>query len=198
MDGYQQRTELKKSAIREAALSLFSEFGFDKVSLAEIARKARVSPVTLYNYFGTKDELIKKVMSSFLEEEWMRYRELFHSNLPFPDKVKKMIFDATHWNERVNRHLLQQLLSDDPEWRSLVERIYKDALPELIRFIEHGKEEGYIDTGISTNTILLYFNLMKEMKMTSLFKQHIHDTKTIDELTHLFFYGLLNQKMIEE
>ena len=93
MDGYQQRTEKKKKNIRKAAFELFSAYGIAKVSLSEIAKKAQVSPVTIYNYFGTKDMLVKEVMTAFLEESWQQQIELLQSDLPFPDKVEKMMFD---------------------------------------------------------------------------------------------------------
>lgn len=195
MDGYQQRTEKKKKAIIQASFELFSTYGVDKVSLAEIAKNARVSPVTIYNYFGTKDELVRKVLFSFLEEEWARQIELMRSDLSFPQKIRKMMFGAILWTDKLNSSFIQQLLSDDPEWKELVEKIYTEAVPELIQFIEHGKAQGYIDKDISSDTIFLYFNLIKEMKLTNLFKQSLQNPQTIDELTHLFFYGILNRQV---
>lgn len=195
MDGYQQRTEKKKKAIRHAAFDLFAAYGIEKVSLAEIAKKANVSPVTIYNYFGTKDKLVKKVMITFLEEEWQRQIELVQSDLPFPDKVKKMMFDAVEWTEKWNKDVLEQLLSHDSEWRAMVEVVFEKALPEWMRFIEIGKEEGYIDQDLSTNTILVYFKLLKEIKLTPLFKEASTDVRMLEELNRIIFYGLLNQKI---
>lgn len=194
MDGYMQRTEKKKKAIRHAALELFSAYGIEKVSLAEIAKTAHVSPVTIYNYFGTKDELIKKVMYFFLEDEWHKQIELIKSSLSFPEKIQKMLFDEVEWTNKWNKEILDQLLSNDPEWRAMVEVIFNEALPEIMRFIESGKEEGYIDKDLSTSTVLVYFNLLKELKFTSLFKEVSADTQMLEELSRLFIHGLLNQK----
>lgn len=195
MDGYQLRSEKKKKAIRQSAFELFATYGIDKVSLAEIAKKAQVSPVTIYNYFGTKDDLVRKVMTSFLEDEWRQRIELLRSDLSFPQKIKKMIFETSEWVERVNIGLFHQMLSSDPDWQAIIENIYAESIPELRQFIESGRAEGYIDKSISTNTIMLYFNLIKEMKLTSLFKDASSDPRTLDELTHLIFYGLLNQRI---
>jgi AcrR family transcriptional regulator len=46
-----------RQAISDAGTRLFEARGFDAVTLAEIADAANVSVKTVWNYFGTKDEL---------------------------------------------------------------------------------------------------------------------------------------------
>jgi AcrR family transcriptional regulator len=54
--------ERKKRATREAiaaaAMELFTERGFDSVTVAEVAAAADVSEKTVFNYFPTKEELV--------------------------------------------------------------------------------------------------------------------------------------------
>jgi AcrR family transcriptional regulator len=47
-----------RQAIADAALALFLERGFDRVSVNEIADKADVSTTTLFNYFPSKEALL--------------------------------------------------------------------------------------------------------------------------------------------
>ena len=58
MNQYQKTTEKKKQAIIQAALQLFKEKGFKETSIKSIAEVAEVSPVSIYNYFGGKDNLV--------------------------------------------------------------------------------------------------------------------------------------------
>lgn len=194
MDGYMQRTENKKSKIKQVAFELFLKHGIEKVSLAEIAKGAGVSPVTIYNYFGTKDQLIAKVMTSFLEDEWQQKIELMRSELPFPEKVERMIFESIQWTEKLNLSVMNQVLSNDSEWKTVVETVFSSALTELTQFIEAGKAEGYIDKDIPTNSILIYFNLVKEMKLTSQFKEISSNPLLLGDLTQLIFYGFLKKR----
>ncbi|MFI9627657.1 TetR/AcrR family transcriptional regulator [Streptomyces sp. NPDC052042] len=46
-----------------AATELFAERGFDKVSVAEIAEAAEVSKMTVFNYFGGKEDLVLAPMA---------------------------------------------------------------------------------------------------------------------------------------
>ena len=53
--------------ILDAAVVLFTEKGFDQVKAEEIAEQAEVSVGTLYNYFGSKNEILLTL--SALENE---------------------------------------------------------------------------------------------------------------------------------
>ena len=61
--------ELKKAQTRQTiadtALRLFTERGFDQVTVAEVARKAVVSEATLFNYFPTKEDLLFSSMGAY-------------------------------------------------------------------------------------------------------------------------------------
>jgi AcrR family transcriptional regulator len=54
--------EQKKLQTRQAiflvALEMFREHGFDKVTVAEIAERAGISKMTIFNYFPTKEEIV--------------------------------------------------------------------------------------------------------------------------------------------
>jgi len=47
-----------REAIAETARRLFSEHGFDAVTVADVARAADVSRKTVFNYFPTKEDLV--------------------------------------------------------------------------------------------------------------------------------------------
>lgn len=54
-----QRDESKRLAFLEATLKEVAEFGFSGTSVARIARRAGVSPGTLYIYYADKDALLE-------------------------------------------------------------------------------------------------------------------------------------------
>ena len=62
LNGYERRTKAKKESIVNAARKRFTTRGITDVSIKEIAAKANVSQVTIYNYFGSKNALQKKCL----------------------------------------------------------------------------------------------------------------------------------------
>ncbi len=58
----ERRSERSRQSILQAALELVIEKGLSKLSLREIARRADYSPAGLYEYFGSKDEIIEALV----------------------------------------------------------------------------------------------------------------------------------------
>jgi AcrR family transcriptional regulator len=52
------RTERTRAALLEAALTLFTEQGFEETTVAQIAARAGVTEMTFYRHFGTKDAVL--------------------------------------------------------------------------------------------------------------------------------------------
>jgi AcrR family transcriptional regulator len=64
----ERKKQQTRELLAETARRLFSERGFERVSVAEIAREADVSEKTVFNYFPTKEDLVYWRLSTFEEE----------------------------------------------------------------------------------------------------------------------------------
>ena len=83
-----QRDEQKQEAIIQATVQLINETGFAASSVAKIAKKAGVSPATIYIYYENKEDLLvstyvdikRKISQALLEDfdEKRPIRDIFH------------------------------------------------------------------------------------------------------------------------
>ena len=64
----ERKKQQTRQAIFEAASRLFAGRGFEDVTVAEIARAAEVSEVTVFNYFPSKEDLFYGGMQFFEED----------------------------------------------------------------------------------------------------------------------------------
>jgi AcrR family transcriptional regulator len=64
----ERKKEQTRRSIAETAWRLFTERGYDRVSVAEIAREAQVAEATVFNYFPTKEDLFYSRLEAFGDE----------------------------------------------------------------------------------------------------------------------------------
>ena len=109
----------KQRRILDAALSVFAAEGYSGTSMDAIAAKAAVSKPTLYQYFGTKEQLFTEIM---LAE---RNTMLLAFDHPGTDMVAELHHFAWHYADTVMR----------PEFLSLARLIIGEAqrFPEIGR-----------------------------------------------------------------
>ncbi|HOP04601.1 MAG TPA: TetR/AcrR family transcriptional regulator [Tenuifilaceae bacterium] len=66
-DQFHEIRETTKQKIVDAALELFAEAGFHTTSISQIASKAGISKGLMYNYFESKEELLKEIVFEGIE-----------------------------------------------------------------------------------------------------------------------------------
>jgi AcrR family transcriptional regulator len=64
----ERKKERTRQLLSDTARRLFSERGFEQVSVAEIARAAEVSQATVFNYFPNKEDLVYGRLEAFEEQ----------------------------------------------------------------------------------------------------------------------------------
>jgi AcrR family transcriptional regulator len=193
MNGYEIRTQAKKDRIVSAARALFTERGMSAVSMNEIAKMAKVSQVSIYNYFGDKNTLAKEAFISYIEEAIQKYEQIIEENIPFAEKIGLIVQDKSHIIDALAlSHFDEQALNDKVLQQIFQEAIKEKAIVLYTKFIELGKKEGAIDTGIPTEAVVSYF-----MISMSIFQQPDFistDSAYKRGMMKLFLYGLIGDK----
>jgi AcrR family transcriptional regulator len=193
LNGYERRTELKKDKIRAAALELFCMYGTDKTSINEIAQRAGVAPASIYNYFGSKEGLMKDATINLLERGWQTRKELWETDLPFPELVKRAVSMGYDFIDHINLETLRALFDTDPEIKKVTDDFYKHRYSYIVgQFIEKGRREGYIRKEISLEAATIYLKMYQDVfRQPEMLKNMNKDL--LKELCDLMLYGLAGQ-----
>jgi TetR/AcrR family fatty acid metabolism transcriptional regulator len=108
-----QKNPQKSAAILKAAEAIFARKGFHTATIAEIARKAKVSEATIYEYFSTKEELLFDIPAEKISAYHEKNREIIRYLNGAANKLRFLIL----------RHL--ELYQNDPDYANVVMLILK-------------------------------------------------------------------------
>lgn len=74
----QKKSEENKKKIVNCAMHLFAKYGYDNVSIDDIAKLANSSKGSFYNYFNNKDELFIYYRQALIAQYLEFYEQLLH------------------------------------------------------------------------------------------------------------------------
>jgi AcrR family transcriptional regulator len=103
----------KSASILKAAETIFSRKGFHSATIAEIAKRAKVSEATIYEYFTSKEELLFQIPA----ETTRLYHEKSLEIMPYIHGA------ANRLRFLIERHL--RLYADNPSYADVIMLIIK-------------------------------------------------------------------------
>ena len=196
MKAYERRMERNKERILQATLELFQVHGIKKTTTNDIARKAGVSPATVYNHFGSKEDLVRATVRYFLTSTAADFSKIFKGDLSFLEKMEQILLYKSDMLGQYQGEFMQTIISEDPEIRHIVDSVYLIEIKQVvINFYEEGKRQGYVNPELSTETIMRYMLIVRSgMAAESILSEDPeHNRKMMQELAPLFLYGIIGK-----
>jgi AcrR family transcriptional regulator len=198
MNGHDRRKQRIKEHIQNIALDLFISRSIDQVNMDEIAARAKVSKVTIYKYFHSKEELHKKVFTRYFKEILDATEKLLDSDMDFMEKFKitlgakaifpKVVDSLSFFEVFENVHPIDPM---DPESSP------KNKIRELMyRFYEQGKREGYIDHSLPFDLLYLYQQIFQAgaKAKAAEFEVLLANQENLEKFLNLFYFGIIQRK----
>ena len=188
----------KKQQILKSAIDLFNHtHDVKRVSLETIARAAHVSPTTIYNYFGTRENLLYEVIKILVQENMESSRKLIRSNISFPEKLIGLTNVKLNLATNVNNEILDTLVTQDKSIAPFIDEIYQSEIRPLWQeIIAEGKKQGYVDASLDDETLLVYMDILKAGSVNiGLLKNWSENMRLIQQLSHIIFYGFMKKEV---
>jgi TetR/AcrR family transcriptional regulator, fatty acid metabolism regulator protein len=144
-----------------AALKVFGEKGFYNATISEIARKAKVSEATVYEYFGSKEDLLFAIP----EEITRRSVEFLEAMLPYikgaENRLRALIYgyftlyrDNPQYSSLVLLNLKHNRKFMETEGYGMVRRAAQIILEMIRQGVESGEFRGDLDPYLARSMVL--------------------------------------------
>ncbi len=157
--GIQERKEREKERRRQqimvAAKRVFSDKGFNKATMEDIAQEAELSPGTLYLYFKNKEELYASLSLRILQYLLIRVEHVNDEKDSGPleklDALTEAMYDVYEFDPLIiiNMFHLQSsetLKNLSPELMSEIKELSRKSLSAISKIFQEGVEQGlFID-----------------------------------------------------
>jgi AcrR family transcriptional regulator len=191
MNGFERRREQKKKAILEAAGKVFFDKGFKDTNMEEIAALAEVSPVSVYNFFGTKSNLYVRVIEEAFYEAMDDYDRILNSDMSFYGKLLEFMKYKMSTRSAANPDFFKHEDLMNPEIAAIISEVKeKRILPFFCKLVEQGKEEGAIDKSIDIQSVIMYINIFTSgLTNPQIAETLSNDSKLTLDMGKLFLFG---------
>jgi AcrR family transcriptional regulator len=162
MDGFEKRRQQKKDSILRAAKELFKQYGFKKVSISEIAKRASVSQVSIYNFFGSKENLKQELSKKLVNDNFLEMMDILKSQDTIKLKFEKLLISKINFLKSIFEYFFPKYLENDISFEeNLIEEVTQKIKNPILDLVNEGKEKGIFDDSISAQAITTYLEIIQ-------------------------------------
>ncbi|HNP30712.1 MAG TPA: TetR/AcrR family transcriptional regulator [Nitrospirales bacterium] len=163
----QREYEARREEILLAAERKFSQNGFFKTSMAEIAESAQFAMGTVYRFFKSKEDIYISLVEAKVEELLRQLEEATHSRLPAQEKLRAVIEVKLAFADQ-NRAFFRIYVSEWSgfEWTvksAFGERVWKRYLAQIdlvANLIKEGIKTGEFRKVNAKDTSLAFHGML--------------------------------------
>ena len=160
-----------KEKIFDVSIELFSQYGYDGVSIRQIAKEVGIKESSIYNHYQSKESILESILSYYINE-------MLKEEAPVMQPKENLNMDFDHFYKEGSDRFISKL-SEEKMMKItrifLVESYHNEKIKKFVK-------EAII--GYAINGWEDLFNLMKEMN----FIKKDADIKQLAE--SFYYYGL--------
>ncbi|MCX5905372.1 MAG: TetR/AcrR family transcriptional regulator [Proteobacteria bacterium] len=183
-----------KESIVKAAMKLFSNKGFEKTRIKDIAQQANVATGTFYNYFPKKEDVILYFIDNQIEKagkEVDEYDFLEHTAIERIEKIIASYLKATFQNKAFAKVVAQERIGKVGKKSNINEF---NMIRRFFKVIEMGKKKNEINKNADAQYIAnLIFSVYTTHVITwinGIIKNRNECIKSINHIIKLIFDDL--------
>lgn len=156
-----EEKERRRAEILDAAESLYSQKGWDAVTMEQVARTARLSRALVYVYFRDKEELLFAIGERAMKLLHERFVTAAAGHLEGMDQVEAIgraymgyAIEFPYYFDFCVRYQARSATADPGSNETACQVSGDAAIEVLVRSIETGKQDGSIRTDVGESMLL--------------------------------------------
>jgi AcrR family transcriptional regulator len=162
-----ERTELRRSQILDAAYKVFSEKGYRDTTVADVAKVLGMGHGTFYRYFTNKHDIFEQVLGNAL----MRVSKTIASEDPKAtntlaeyraqvERIGARMLDLLDSDPAIPRLLFYEAMGISPELDEKIQRVWELSGEVTEAYLLNGKAKGFLRADLDTSVTALAMNAL--------------------------------------
>jgi AcrR family transcriptional regulator len=138
--------EGRSKEICESALQLFASKGFQNTSIREIAEEAGISKGLIYNYFDSKEDILRTIINTLFDTMMERFGFLEMQEMSDEEYIDFVNLSIDIVLEDLNHYRLWFAVFTQPQVMSLVmDDLWERVGPIMKLMLEYYEKKGFED-----------------------------------------------------
>lgn len=165
----ESKREKSQRRIFLAAIHVIAERGYHNTRISDIAKEAGVAYGLVYHYFGSKENIMYKILDEITKKFSEKIDKINLENISTLEKLAKIsdyMFDTYLASKDVIKLLVNEIVKEPKVDKDLF--ISKRILERIREIIQTGKEKKEIDSDIDPKIYTLVFFGSIQMLLVSL------------------------------
>ncbi|UNM96893.1 TetR/AcrR family transcriptional regulator [Ignatzschineria rhizosphaerae] len=187
-----------EQTILQVSENLFSQHGWQRVSISEICDEAKVSRVTFYRYFKNKNALLKHIFLQKQERVTAHYATLLEESKNIEEVIKGIF---SYQENALNQFFTPNVLKDfdqnqDPELIEFFQMQHERKYHFLDQFFSELQAKKIIDADYPTVLIHQYLKTMDHLMFNEVVQEAYGENKSTlrQDILKLIMFGLSGPK----
>lgn len=183
-----------KEKILDAAARLIQQYGLKKFTVDEIAEELRISKKTIYQYFNSKDEIIREYFETAIASDKDSMTSVLSGNEDFSHKIHAIVYSSHRY--RLPISLLMEAKQFYPEVWSKVEELKQFKLNATKNLLKQGVEAGIFKPDINFGVLSKMLEEISDMftDYNFLLENRLNTREAMDEALKIIFDGIAYQE----
>lgn len=183
----------KKQKIEVCARDLFMKYGFRKITIDEVCKKAHVSRKTFYTYFENKTALVIEILAQWSEDAFANYQLILNGNETFAEKLEKSILMKYEVSKTFSKEFVADLFEPTALeiltfWSGTVQK----SMGLVMDFFRDAQRTGDMNPELDLKFVMWMMQKMLDLMKTEELLNFYESPEVLTrQMTQMLIYGIM-------